>query len=190
VSEYTEILARTIAAKGLRHLDAPVRLASGAMSSDFIDGKEALADGADLEVACRAILAEAAALGVDFDAVGGMTMGADQFSHGIAILAKKKWFVVRKEPKGRGTNKRIEGTAVGPETRVLLVEDVVTLGGSVRDAYRHVRETGADVVAVVAVVDRGDAAEPFFRAENVPYRALVTYRDLGIEPVRDGLVTA
>lgn len=190
VSGYTEAVTRIVAEKGLVHLDQPVRLSSGLLSSDFIDVKEALAEGADLEVACRAIVAEADELGVEFDAVGGMTMGADQFAYGIAIVAAKRWFVVRKQTKGRGTDKRVEGAALGPGTRVLLVEDAVSTGGSIKEALAHVRDTGADVVAAVTLVDRGDSAAPYFAAEGVPYRAVVTYRDLGIEPIREGLVSA
>ena len=84
------------------------------MSHDFIDGKTALAKGEHLELACRAMIDAMDNLGVEWDAVGGLTMGADQFSHVTAVLARKKWFVVRKEVKGRGTNKRIEGEDVGP----------------------------------------------------------------------------
>ena len=186
MTERTAALASIIAAKGLRRLDHPVQLASGAMSSEFVDGKEALADGEDLELACRAFVEAAGELGAEFDAVGGMTMGADQFAHGIAIVARKRWFVVRKQPKGRGTDKRVEGSALGPGTRVLLVEDVVTTGGSARDALDVVRGTGATVTAVICLVDRGDVASGVFGAEGVPYRALVTYRDLDIPPVEGG----
>jgi orotate phosphoribosyltransferase len=188
--ELKDEVARVVRDKGLLHLPEPVRLASGAMSQDFVDGKRALADGADLELACRAMLETAAELGVEFDAAGGMTLGADQFSHGIALLAKRRWFVVRKAVKGRGTNQRIEGAALGPGTRILLLDDVITTGGNVREAYDVVRETGATITAVICLVDRGDLASPFFARRGVPYGAVITYRDLGIEPVRDGLVPA
>ena len=67
--------------------------------------------------------------------------------------------------------------------RVLLVDDVVTSGSSILTAYRRVLATGAKIVAALAVVDRGDNANRLFREQSVPYRALVTYRDLGIEAV-------
>jgi orotate phosphoribosyltransferase len=185
-----EEVARIVREKGLLRLPEPVRLASGAMSQDFVDGKRAMADGADLAVACRAILETAAELGADYDAVGGMTLGADPFSHGLAMIAGTRWFVVRKAVKGRGTNQRIEGATVGEGSRVLLLEDVATTGGSAREAYEVVRATGAAVAAVVVLVDRGDVAGQFFSAQRVPYAAVITYRDLGIEPVRDGLVSA
>ena len=176
---------------GLEHLDEPVQLASGGWSSDFIDGKRALARGDNLRLACEALIELAGEMGVEFDAVGGLTLGADQFAHGVAILKPCDWFVVRKERKGRGTNKRIEGSDLKPGSRVLLVDDVVTRGGSIRDAYNAVRnESGAVIVGAVTLVDRGGHADGFFKDERVPYRPLVTYEDLGIEPVDGGLLNA
>lgn len=158
------------------------------MSREFIDGKRALAAGEDLELACRAIL-EATA-DISFEAVGGLTMGADQFAHVVAVLASKQWFVVRKEPKGRGTNKLVEGAAMVPGMRVLLVDDVVTTGGSIQRAYDAIVAEGAEVVGAVTLVDRGDVASRFFEAKGIPYVPLVTYRDLGIEPVGGELLRA
>src|SRR3989442_5437934 len=89
--------------RGLLRLPEPVVLASGELSRDFIDAKAGLARGEDLELACRAIVEAVGA--IEWDAIGGLTMGADQFAHVVAVLASKQWFVVRKEPKGRGTNK-------------------------------------------------------------------------------------
>jgi orotate phosphoribosyltransferase len=169
--------------RGLKRLPEPVALASGGLSRDFVDGKAALARGEDLELACRALL-ELEGIGeLDFDAVGGLTMGADQFAHVVAVLARREWFVVRKEPKHRGTNKLVEGAEFSPGTRALLVDDVVTTGGSIRKACSAVEELGATVVAAATLVDRGDVAGRFFEDKGIPYFALVSYRDLGIEPV-------
>ena len=121
--------------------------------------------------------------GIEFDAVGGMTLGADQFAHVIAVLARKKWFVVRKAAKGRGTNKRVEGAEVGPGVRALLVDDVVTTGTSILDAYEVVRGLGATVAGAVTLLDRGEAARPKFEALGVRYVSVLTYHDMGIEPV-------
>jgi orotate phosphoribosyltransferase len=174
-------LIAVIRDKGLRQFEQPVALASGELSRDFIDGKAALARGADLQLACRCMLE---ALGdTPFDAVGGLTMGADQFAHGIAMLADARWFVVRKEPKNRGTRRLVEGAQIEPGVRVALVEDVVTTGGSILKALDAVQELGADVVAAVCLVDRGEAAAPQFEQRGIPYMPLVTYRDLQIEPV-------
>lgn len=169
--------------RGHLELDEPVQLSSGEMSSHFVDAKRALARGADLELACRAILEVVAEAGVEFDAVGGLTLGADQFSHGVAIVGHKDWFVVRKQPKGRGTNRRVEGCELGPGVRVLLVDDVVTTGGSIQDAHHAIVAEGAEVVAAVTTIDRGDVAGAFFAELGIPYRPLLTYHDLGIPPV-------
>lgn len=173
--------------RGLVRLPEPVALSSGQLSRDFVDAKAALARGQDLQEACLALVESAGA--VDFDAVGGLTMGADQFAHVIAVLAGKDWFVVRKEPKGRGTNKLVEGARLSATTRALLVDDVVTTGGSIQKAYEVVTGLGVKVVAAVTLVDRGEVAARFFARKEVPYFPLVTYRDLGIEPVGDGLVS-
>jgi orotate phosphoribosyltransferase len=169
--------------RGLKRFDEPVQLASGELSHEFIDGKQALAEGEHLELACRALIEAVKERGIEWDAVGGLTLGADQFAHVTAVLAKRRWFVVRKQTKGRGTNKRVEGAEIDSTTRVLLVDDVVTTGGSIREAYRVIKETGAQVVGAVTLVDRGDTASAFFQDEGVPYEPLVTYGDLGIPPV-------
>lgn len=165
-----------------------MQLASGDWSRDFVDAKRALQAGADLETACRAMLE---AIGeVAFDAVGGMTLGADQFAHVIAVLAGRNWFVVRKAAKGRGTNKRLEGADVGPGTTVLLVDDVVTTGSSMLEAYAVVKELGATVAGAVTLLDRGPVARARFDALGVAYFSVLTHADLGIEPVGGGVLTA
>lgn len=172
-----------VVAKGHQQLAEPVQLSSGEWSRDFIDVKAALAHGPDLADACRALLALATVRQIPFDAIGGMTMGADQFAHGVAVLAGCHWFVVRKTPKGRGTDRLVEGAALTADTRVLLVEDVVTTGASIRWAHDAVRGEGAEVVLATAVVDRGDTAAADFAARGVTYEPLLTYRDVGLEPV-------
>ena len=175
--------------RGLLRLAEPVMLRSGHLSAEFVDVKAALARGQDLETACRALLeglgevlaTESASAA--FDAVGGLTMGADPLAHVLAVLARRSWFVVRKESKGRGTDRLIEGERIGSGSRVLLVEDTVTTGGSILRAHTVVSGTGATVVAAATVVDRGDAARRAFAELGVPYLAVVTYRDLGIDPV-------
>jgi orotate phosphoribosyltransferase len=168
---------------GLEHRDEPFRLASGELSHDYMDGKKALARGEHLKLACEAILELARDADVEFDAVGGLTLGADAYATGIAVLAGKQWFVVRKQAKDHGKGKRIEGAELGPDTRVLLVDDVVSTGGSILDALEAVQATGARVVLAVTLVDRGEEAAGKFAALGVAYRPLITYRDLGIKPV-------
>ncbi len=167
----------------LQHLPEPVRLASGEMSRDFVDAKLAVDDAEDLEVVGAAMAGAAADAGVVFDAVGGLVLGAVPFTFAVALAARCRWFLVRKEPKGRGTNRWAEGARIGPGSRVMLVDDVVTTGGSIQLAYERVRTLGAVVVFATTLVDRGERAAPFFAAAGVPYVPMLTYGDLGIEPV-------
>lgn len=179
-------LLEVVRARGYLRLDEPVRLASGEWSRDFVDVKAALADGAALRLACEELLAVAEGLGAAFDALGGMTMGADCFAHGAAVLGGLRWFVVRTAPKGRGTDRLVEGAALAPGVRVLLVDDVATTGGSILRAHDAVLATGAEVVGAVTLLDRGERTAKAFADLGVPYAAVLNYRDLGIEPVGGG----
>ena len=171
----------------LKALPEPVKLASGAWSSHFIDGKEALAKWSDLHVACQAIYEAVSDAEHSFEAVGGLTMGADAIAVGVAAVSDTSWFSVRKELKKRGTNRLIEGTQIGPGWKVLLVDDVVTTGGSIVKAYDAIAQTGAEIVAAVTLVDRGDSARMYFGNLGVDYLPMATYQDLGIGPVRHPL---
>ena len=181
MSERRQRVIEIVRERGLLRLPQPVVLASGELSRDFIDGKAALARGADLRLACEALLEGLP--DVEFDAVGGLTMGADQFAHVIAVLTDRQWFVVRKQPKGRGTDQLVEGARIDDTARVLLVDDVVTTGGSMQKAFTAISDLGATVAAAAALVDRGEVAARFFEQRAIRYFAVVTYRDLGIDPV-------
>jgi orotate phosphoribosyltransferase len=184
LSDLRHALIKIVELKGLLRMAEPVQLASGEWSCEFIDGKRALASGQDLRLACEAIVQAVDEAGIQFDAVGGLTLGADQFAHGTAIVAAKDWFVVRKVAKDRGTRRRIEGADLeAVPRRVLLVDDIVTTGGSILEAFDVIEDAGSRVVCAVTLVDRGDTARPQFEARGVPYLPLVTYADLGIPPV-------
>ena len=183
MSPLRQELLRILLELGHRRLDEPIRLASGAWSSDFIDGKEALAEWRHLKLACEAIVEAVAADGHRFDAAGGLTMGADALAVGIAAVADCRWFLVRKEAKQRGTRRWVEGAQIGSGDRVLLVDDVVTTGGSIFKALDIVDQTGARTVAAVTLVDRSGLAGPQFEQRGIAYYPMTTYKTLGIDPV-------
>ncbi len=172
-----------LATKALQELSEPIRLASGQLSNHFIDGKAGLALAADLRLACRALHHIVTAAGVAYDAVGGLTLGADHLAVGVALEADCSWFFVRKEPKDRGTGRQIEGADVGSGWRVLVVEDVVSTGGSLFKAIDVVTAAGATVVGAATLIDRGGGAGEILAARGIPYFAIATHTDLGIPPV-------
>ena len=149
----------------LKKLPEPIKLASGVWSSD--DGKEALAKWRDLRVASEAIFETITEGGHSFDAVGGLTLGADALAVGVAAVSDTEWFFVRKEAKNRGTRRLIEGARIGTGHKVILVDDVVTTGGSIFKAFDAIEQTGAEVVAAVTLVDRGDSARLRFNQKGL-----------------------
>lgn len=118
----------------------------------------------------------------EFDAVGGLTLGADPVATAIMHAPGRPIdaFVVRKEAKKHGMQRRVEGPGVEGR-RVLVVEDTTTTGNSPLTAVTALREAGAEVVGVATVVDRATGADAVIRAEGVDYRALLGLSDLGLE---------
>lgn len=117
----------------------------------------------------------------DYDAVGGLTLGADPVATAMlhAGGAPLDAFVVRKNAKAHGMQRRIEGPDVASR-RVLAVEDTSTTGGSVLTAVEALRDAKAEVVGVVTVVDRDTGARQAIEAAGVPYRWLLDLSDLGV----------
>lgn len=116
------------------------------------------------------------------DSVGGLTLGADPVAYAIAHASARtrtpiRAFTVRKEPKTHGTSKLIEGP-FHPGDRVVVVEDVITTGGSALRAMRAVQDAGGSVLAVLAVVDREEGGREAIQAERVPVLALSTVSEL------------
>jgi orotate phosphoribosyltransferase len=119
---------------------------------------------------------------LDFDAVGGLTLGADPVANAMMHVAAKTGrkldsFVVRKAEKAHGLQRRIEGPDVKGR-RVLAVEDTSTTGGSVLTAVDALKEAGAIVVAVAVIVERG--AAPKVKEAGLEYRAAYQLSDLGL----------
>jgi len=121
----------------------------------------------------------------EVELVGGLTMGADPIASAImhrAVVAGRELdaFVVRKEPKGHGMGKQVEGPDVSGK-RVIVVEDTSTTGGSPLKAIEAVEKAGGIVVAVAVVVDRDTGAKQVIEEAGYPYRAALGLADLGLE---------
>jgi orotate phosphoribosyltransferase len=155
-----------------------VVLSSGQTSSYLIDAKRAILRPAGF--AALSELVSVQAMAWEATAVGGMTMGADPIAcAALAGGAPVKAFFVRKEAKQHGLARRIEGPVLEPGERCMVVEDVVTTGGSTIRALEAVQEAGHEVVGVLAICDRlaGGAAE-IERAAGAPFLALSTIDDV------------
>lgn len=161
-----------------------VTLSSGLEADYYIDLRRITLDGTAAPLVGQVLLDLTEDL--EFDAVGGLTMGADPVAAAMLHAAAARGrtvdaFVVRKAAKAHGLQKRVEGPDISGR-RVLVVEDTSTTGGSPLTAVEAVREAGAEVVAVVTIVDRATgAAEIIQDKAGVPYRFAYSKDDLGLE---------
>lgn len=159
-----------------------VTLASGKEADYYVDLRRVTLDGAAAPLVGRVMRDLVADW--DFEAVGGLTLGADPVAvamlHNAAAEGHRlDAFVVRKDAKAHGLQRRIEGTEVAGR-RCLVVEDTSTTGGSVMTAVDAVRAAGGDVVGVAVIIDRDTGAKERIEAAGVPYRYAVGLDDLGL----------
>jgi orotate phosphoribosyltransferase len=156
-----------------------VTLTSGRTAQYYVDAKRAILRPVGFAALGELVRAEAERAGAT--AVGGMTMGADPVAcAALAAGAPVKAFFVRKERKSHGLQRWVEGPPLEPGERCLIVEDVVTTGGSTVQAIERVREEGFEIAGVTSVLDRlagGDAAITA-AANGAPYRPLTTIDDV------------
>jgi orotate phosphoribosyltransferase len=176
-----ERLLDIIRRRSLLTAGGPFKLASGEMSDYYLDMKPTAFDpeGAAL---IGEIVVLMLANDTDIDSIGGLELGAVPI---VAAISAHSWhagrpvqgFVVRKETKGHGTNKKIDGN-FKDGTKVVLVEDVTTKGGSVMQAVRAVRERGATVAKIITIVDRLEGAGDNLKKEGLELVPIFTRNDL------------
>lgn len=179
MSDRTE-LARHIT--NLAVVRGRVTLASGREADYYIDLRRVTLNGAAAPLVGR-VMRELTADWV-FEAAGGLTLGADPVAVAMMHSAaagggRLDAFVVRKESKAHGLQRRIEGTDVAGRP-VLVVEDTSTTGGSVMTAVEAVLEAGGRIVGVAVIVDRDTGARERIEADGLAYRAAFGLGDLGL----------
>jgi orotate phosphoribosyltransferase len=162
-------------------------LASGRRSSLYVDCRLTTMHPIGQRLLGTLGLAELAAAGWQPDAVGGLTLGADPIAYAIAhasaFAAERgdgplvRAFTVRKQPKQHGTGKRVEGPFQAGD-RVVVVEDVITTGGSALTAVEAIRAEGGVVLGVLAVVDREEGGREAIEATGLTVRRLATAAEL------------
>jgi orotate phosphoribosyltransferase len=156
-----------------------VTLTSGQKAQYYVDAKRAILLPDGFRALGELVAAEVERTGAT--AVGGLTMGADPVAcAALAAAAPVKAFFVRKERKEHGLQRWIEGPELDPGERCLVVEDVVTTGGSTVKAIERIREEGLEVAGVVSVLDRlaGGAEAIEAAANGAPYTPLATIDDV------------
>lgn len=173
-----DALLNEITAKAVVH--GKVILSSGREADYYVDLRRITLDASAAPLVGSVMLDLTADL--DYDAVGGLTLGADPVAVAMLHVAaargrKLDAFVVRKEGKAHGLQRRIEGPDVAGR-RVLAVEDTSTTGGSVLTAVEALREAGAIVVGVAVIVERG--AAPAIAEAGLDYRAAYSLDELGL----------
>jgi orotate phosphoribosyltransferase len=158
-------------------------LSSGAKSDVYVDGRLLTLSAEGAALIAQLLWEKMAPLRPD--AVGGMTLGADPIvgailHHAGQLGVPLAGFLVRKEPKGHGTKRAVEGPRPdAPRPRVVVVEDSFTTGGSALKAVARVREEwGADVVGVFGIVDREAGAAAAISAEGIAFHVLVRLSEL------------
>ncbi|MCW3056602.1 MAG: pyrE [Solirubrobacterales bacterium] len=155
-----------------------VTLTSGARAGYYVDAKRAILRPDGFAALAALLAAQVAEWGGT--AVGGMTMGADAVAcAALAGGARVNAFFVRKDTKAHGLQRRIEGPPLEAGDRCVVVEDVVTTGGSTLAAIEALRDAGHQICGVVSVLDRlAGGAEAIERAAGAPYVALTTIDDV------------
>jgi orotate phosphoribosyltransferase len=181
VTDARAALRDQITAKAVVH--GRVTLASGAEADYYVDLRRITLDGRAAPLVGEVMLDLAE--GLEFDAVGGLTLGADPVAAAMLHAAAARGrtldaFVVRKQGKDHGLQRRIEGPDVAGR-RVLALDDTSTTGGSALTAVEALREAGAEVVAVAVIVDRDTGAAERVRDAGLEYRFAYGKAELGLD---------
>ncbi len=161
-------------------------LASGKKSDLYVDCRVTALDNKGAhwigQVGWDLVLGKIEAEGLEVDAIGGMTMGADPISLVVGMASSEhekalQVFTVRKEPKGHGRGKQIEGNFKEGD-RVVVVDDVITTGGSTLKAIEAIRAAGGEVDFCLVLVDREEGGRPAIEADGVPVVSIFTRSEL------------
>ncbi|MCF8010426.1 MAG: orotate phosphoribosyltransferase [Clostridiales bacterium] len=181
LQEDREQLLNLVKERALEFRD--VTLTSGKKSNYYFDGKQVTLYSKGACLLSKIILHKIKEDNVQ--ALGGLTIGADPIVGAVAAMAYPlgfdfKTFIVRKEAKEHGKQRNIEGPLVNSGERVVIVEDVITTGGSVLKAVDAVHEAGGNVIKVVPLVDRREGGTENIESLNIEVDPVFTAQDFGI----------
>jgi orotate phosphoribosyltransferase len=180
MSEQLKELAEIIRRRSLRR--GEFTLASGRKANYYLDCRMTTLDPRGATLIGRLLLEKIRELKIDADAIGGLTMGADPIAAATAVVSEIEGrplpaFIVRKETKGHGMQRAIEGWDGKPGAKVIVVDDVCTSGDSILTAGRKAEEAGYTVAAAFCVVDREEGGTAAVAA-RYPFYPLLTAKQL------------
>ncbi len=164
-----------------------VTLASGRKSNFYFDGKQTTLHPRGSVLIGRAFYDQLKHFPGPVEGVGGLTLGADPIATAVAMTSSLAGnpvpaFIIRKEPKGHGTGQWLEGRKnLPPGARVVIVEDVLTTGGSAIKAVERAREEGLRVIGIISLVDREEGGREAVEALGLPLRAIFTKSEVVAE---------
>ncbi len=179
--DYREKLKQLIKQKALKVADKPIfKLSSGKLSTYYLDLRTITLDPEGGYIIGNLIYEMVK--DKNPDAVGGLTLGADPISYAVSVVSYLnknpiKPFVVRKQPKGHGTGKQIEGN-VKEGDKVFIVEDVVTTAGSSLKAAKIAKEAGLNILGIIAIVDREEGGEENIKNEGFDFYPIFKVSEL------------
>lgn len=179
--DYKKELLDILYTKSFKYDEAGFTLTSGKKSNYYIDVKKTALSAVAMELIGYAYFQKLKLAPID--AIGGMTLGADPIAYAAALMCTLKGkyldvFIVRKEAKGHGTQAWIEGD-VKPDSNVVVVEDVITTGGSTIKAVQKAKEAGLNVLRVIALLDREEGgAQNIEKETGVKVDSIFTMSDL------------
>ncbi len=148
-------------------------LSSGKESEHYVNCKPVILTGRGLELVSKMMLEV-----VETPCVAGLTLGADPLVSGVTLVGKGAGLIIRKEPKGHGTQSQIEGPLPPLGTTITVLEDVTTTGGSSIKAVEVLRGAGYHVNRVVTIVDRQEGAKDAMMEAGLEFCSLVTLEEL------------
>lgn len=170
--------------KRLSYREGDFTLASGKKSNFYVDVKSTTLHPEGADLVGRLVVREIMDKKIHVDGVGGMTLGADPIATAVSLAAFQRslvWpaFIVRKDPKGHGTDKYIEGSDnLTPGSKLLVVEDVVTTGGSSIKAIERLEAEGYKIAAVITIVDREQGGREAFESKGYTFLNLLKLKDV------------
>lgn len=162
------------------------QLANAGKSDFYIDGKQLTFDGEGGYLLAQVIFDKIKDL--EIQGIGGIVLGSIPIAVAVSIFSLTQGktispFAVRKEVKSHGTQSAVEGS-LKPGDRVVIVEDVVSTGGSVIESIKRVEEAGGNILKVISIVDREKGGREAIESLGYPYEPLFTIDDLDIDGLR------